>query len=205
MELWCDHAWGSFAFAPAVLRLWFRSRRYAVFPRCCSPAGIAAVVCNWAVKGADPFPKRFYAFFTLTVLITASFYFAELFTSTPLESIYFPFVECTLAVIALLILAFEPRNAKVKYGLSFSAGKSSINGGVIALFILLYFVRLIPGYADLAYTEAFAAQLDQKTLYLLYLPFLFFWHICRFWGRNMAGDIACSHYRKRSLDIGSAR
>lgn len=165
----------------------------------------AAIVCNWAVKGADPFPKRFYAFFTLTVLITASFYFAELFTSTPLESIYFPFVECTLAVIALLILAFEPRNAKVKYGLSFSAGKSSINGGVIALFILLYFVRLIPGYADLSYTEAFAAQLDQKALYLLYLPFLFFWHICRFWGRNMAGDIACSHYCKRSLDIGSAR
>lgn len=134
----------------------------------------AAVICNWAVKGVEPVPKRFYAFFSLIVLITAGFYFAELFTSTPLESVYSPFVECTLAVIALLILAFEPRNAKIKYGLSFSAGKGSTNGGVIALFILLYFVRLIPGYADLEYTKAFAAQLDQKALYLLYLPILFF-------------------------------
>ena len=144
----------------------------------------ASVVCNWAVKGAEPIPKRFYAFFSLIVLITAGFYFAELFTSTPLESIYFPFIECTLAVIALLILAFEPRNAKVKYGLSFSAGKGSTNGCVIALFILLYFVRLIPGYADLEYTEAFAAQLDQKALYLLYLPFLFFVAYLPFWGEE---------------------
>lgn len=134
----------------------------------------AAVVCNWAVKGAEPIPKRFYAFFSLIVLITVGFYFAELFTSTPLESIYFPFVECTLAVIALLVLAFEPRNAKTRCGLSFSAGKGSTNGGAIVLFILLYFVRLIPGYTDLEYTEAFAAQLDQKALYLLTLPFLFF-------------------------------
>lgn len=134
----------------------------------------AAVICNWAIKGAELIPKRFYAFFSLIVLITAVFYFAELFTSTSLKSIYSPFVESTLAVIALFILAFEPFNAKMKYGLSFSAGKGSTNGGVIALFILLYFVRLIPGYADLEYTEAFVAQLDQKALYLLYLPFLFF-------------------------------
>lgn len=144
----------------------------------------AAVVCSWAVKGAEPIPKRFYAFFTMIVVITAGLYFAELFTSTPMESIYLPFIECALAVIALLILAFEPHNAKVKYGLSFTAGKDSTNGGVIVLFILLYFVRLIPGYADLEYTEAFAAQLDQKALYLLTLPFLFFVSYLPFWGEE---------------------
>lgn len=134
----------------------------------------AAVVCNWVVQGEGPVPKRFYGFFSLIVLITAGFYFAELFTSTPLESVYFPFVECTLAVIALFILAFEPRGAKTKYGLSFTAGKGSTAAGVTALFVFLYFSILIPDFTDPAYTEAFTAQLDQKALYLFFLPFVFF-------------------------------
>lgn len=35
----------------------------------------AAVVCNGAVKGAEPIPKRFYAFFLLIVLVFLVFSF----------------------------------------------------------------------------------------------------------------------------------
>lgn len=35
----------------------------------------AAVVCNGAVKGAEPIPKRFYAFFLLIVLVFPVFSF----------------------------------------------------------------------------------------------------------------------------------
>lgn len=123
MDLRCDYACGSATFAPAISRFWFRSQCYAVFPRCCAPASICRGCMQLGRQRGGTYPQTVLRVLSLIVLITAGFYFAELFTSTPLESIYFPFVECTLAVIALLILAFEPHNAKVRYGLSISLEK----------------------------------------------------------------------------------
>lgn len=144
----------------------------------------AAITCNYTTKREKTYPKRFYIFFSLVFFITLAGYFVELFTAIPFESSFVSIIECSLAALGLVILAFEPREAKVKYGLAFFVGKGTVVIGVIVLFIALYFIRLIPVYVDPEYIKNFTAQLDQKALLLLYLPFLFFIAYLPFWGEE---------------------